>query len=576
MNFDKTSRTKCRIFGRGCGFLAWRKSLLGLAAAVLAAGAPARGDDLWTVYQIALTQDAVYRAASHTHEIARREVPRARAAVLPVLSLSASAARNRPPVATGAGQAQDDSERIDNYAAQASMKVFDVAALVGISQAKLRRSGARLRFAAAEEALILRVATAYFRLLAADDSLQVALRQHAAIKRQMDFAQQRLEVGLGTRTDLYDAEARLAQATADVLAVHNAIDNAAQALKQITGGRSAGGGMVDREIVHGQIIDDNIAIAQTADGEIGDGKEITAEQTADGQIIDREIAIAQVIDKKTATPQITDEQIDSHRQPTIEQTIAQLIAEQTTAGKITFGGQITVRQPPYPPALAGQRHVTARSLTPLGDDLPLQLPQPPQLEAWVAAALNNNLALAAARLEVRAAAKEITKQRAARLPSIEVQATRQRRDYAHTPTYHSSAAATLNWPLVRGGAIFQQSRQASARLRLAEQTTEALRRQVEADAVSAYLAIASGVSQVQALAHAVRAGENSLQAKQEGFRAGLTTNLDVLDAQRDLSRSRTDHLRARYDYILSTLRLQQAAGDLDADDVKRINAWLSH
>ena len=85
----------------------------------------------------------------------------------------------------------------------------------------------------------------------------------------------------------------------------------------------------------------------------------------------------------------------------------------------------------------------------------------------------------------------------------------------------------------------------------------------------------SGISQVLALEQAIRAGESALKAKEEGFSAGLTTNLDVLDAQRDLSRSRTDYLRARYTYIVSLLELEQAAGNLDEDDIRFINEWLS-
>ena len=59
-----------------------------------------------------------------------------------------------------------------------------------------------------------------------------------------------------------------------------------------------------------------------------------------------------------------------------------------------------------------------------------------------------------------------------------------------------------------------------------------------------------------------------------GFAAGLITNLDVLDAQRDLFQARRNYLRARYDYVLAVLNLEQAAGQLDEDDVARVNNWL--
>ena len=45
------------------------------------------------------------------------------------------------------------------------------------------------------------------------------------------------------------------------------------------------------------------------------------------------------------------------------------------------------------------------------------------------------------------------------------------------------------------------------------------------------------------------------------YRNGVLAYLDVLDAQRDLSRSRTDYLSARYNYILSVLQLEAAVGE---------------
>ena len=72
----------------------------------------------------------------------------------------------------------------------------------------------------------------------------------------------------------------------------------------------------------------------------------------------------------------------------------------------------------------------------------------------------------------------------------------------------------------------------------------------------------------------VRAGENALKAKEEGFAAGLTTNIDVLDAQRDVFAAKRNYLKARYDYILQVLALEQLAGRLDQADLDRFNQWL--
>ena len=79
---------------------------------------------------------------------------------------------------------------------------------------------------------------------------------------------------------------------------------------------------------------------------------------------------------------------------------------------------------------------------------------------------------------------------------------------------------------------------------------------------------------LDALAAAVRAGENALLAKEESLTAGLTTNIAVLDAQRDLFGAQRDYLKERYDYVLQMLELERLSGDLDEDDVRRVNALL--
>jgi outer membrane protein TolC len=132
----------------------------------------------------------------------------------------------------------------------------------------------------------------------------------------------------------------------------------------------------------------------------------------------------------------------------------------------------------------------------------------------------------------------------------------------------------VNIPFYLGGAINLRGKQAGLQYNRAEELLEETKRQASTDTTSAFLNVTSGVSQVEALFDAITAGESALEAKEEGFSAGLTTNLDVLDAQRDLSESRRDFLRALYNYILSVLDLERAAGQLDVEDIERVNSWL--
>ncbi|MGR3913455.1 MAG: TolC family outer membrane protein [Gammaproteobacteria bacterium] len=421
-----------------------------LPAALLLLAPGAGAADLWDIYQVALARDAAYHAARYQYESEQLNVPLARSALLPAVSASGSGGSVRDETNGVA-----DTMRDNQLTLSAAMPLFDRALSLEVNRARLQAANAKIRFDQAQDALIVRVSERYFEMLAARDAKAVARAAVLAIGRQRDLATQRLEVGLGTRTDLFDAEARYQQAVVDEIRADNAIHNAAHALKKIIG---------------------------------------------------------------------------------------------------------------YTPG----------SLTPLSEDAPLATPSPHSAEAWVKAALADNLALQAADFDVKIAVAEIKKVHAAAWPKITAEISAQQIDAVGEMGRDESSSfkATLNWPLFQSGALRSKTKQSALLHNAALQTREDTRRRVESDAASAYLTAASNLSQVKALSEAVRAGASALQAKEEGFRAGLTTNIDVLDAQRDQSGTRTEHLRARYDFILSLLRLEQAAGGLDEHDLQRINRWL--
>ncbi len=80
--------------------------------------------------------------------------------------------------------------------------------------------------------------------------------------------------------------------------------------------------------------------------------------------------------------------------------------------------------------------------------------------------------------------------------------------------------------------------------------------------------------QIQARREAVLAGRSALESKEEGFKAGVTTNIDVLNAQRDLFLAARDYLATSYDLVNAIVVLERSAGQLDEADVQQINSWL--
>ena len=88
---------------------------------------------------------------------------------------------------------------------------------------------------AAADQLMLRVAEAYFNVLTAIDALVFARAEERAVGRQLDQADQRFEVGLTAITDVHEARARYDQSRAGAITAENSLNDAREALAEITG-----------------------------------------------------------------------------------------------------------------------------------------------------------------------------------------------------------------------------------------------------------------------------------------------------------------------------------------------------
>lgn len=413
--------------------------------------------DLWDIYQLALTNDPQYQAAVLDHETRQINLPLAKSAFKPSLTAN-SQLGSQVSDSSGASKTSHDHSINLNL----NLPLYDKTKRVAITQSKHRVDISSLRLHDAKQRLMLRVANRYFNLLGAQDARQVAHLEKIAIRRQMDLANKRLQAGLGTRIDLYDASARFKLAEANQIQAQNQINNDIALLKQIIG-------------------------------------------------------------------------------------------------------------------------TTPEALSILNDSAPLILPDPNDVDVWINQSIEDNVALNIEILNLQIALQEIDKQRVSRSPTLSFDANHRFSDSGATSannpsrpeeTNTTSASLVMRFPFYLGGAISLSSQQARLEYNRTERLLEQARRLASVETTSAFLAVASGVSRIEALLDATTAGESALAAKEQGFSAGLTTNIDVLDAQRDLSRSKTDYLRARYNYIIAVLELERSAGQLDEQDIKRVNSWL--
>ncbi len=226
--------------------------------------------------------------------------------------------------------------------------------------------------------------------------------------------------------------------------------------------------------------------------------------------------------------------------------------------------------------VTGRYHKT---LSILSDETPLITPDPADISKWGDTALNQNFQLIAAEFVYNRALEEIKRQRAGHLPTFELNASRiysnsKGGNFGNNESENQAIELRLNMPLFQGGAISANVRQAR---HLAEQSRENFEQQRRAtlrQARDAYLSVLAEINRVKALGQAVVSAQSALDATEAGLEVGTRTTVDVLDARRDLYRAQRDHARSRYDYILHTLRLKQAAGILSSEDLKQVNSWL--
>jgi outer membrane protein len=422
----------------------------------------AQASGLLDVYRLAREHDPRWRAAGFEFQATSESEKQARAALLPTITLDFERVEteqkilssNNPIFGVGSSRFPTDSRVLT-----LTQPIFRASSWARLAQAKAVVKQAAAANAAAEQDLMLRVAAAYLGVLAARDGLALAAAEREAVGRHLELAQARLDRGLGTIANLHDARARYTVTQAREIEARNKLQDAGQALREIT--------------------------ARTIEG-----------------------------------------------------------------------------------------------LLPLRAEIPLVAPDPPSVEQWLSVAENQNLRLESRRQAVEVASEEVRRQRGGHAPSVTLVGTNTNRRAggtvfgggSHTDT--TDLALRLSIPIFEGGATSSLTREAAMRRSKALEELDFEWRQLERQARAAFQGVQSGISLVAALRNTVDAQEKAVETKEEGRRAGLTTLLPVLDAQRDLYFARRDYAQARYDYLMNRLRLKETAGTLSEQDLVAIDALL--
>ncbi len=257
---------------------------------------------------------------------------------------------------------------------------------------------------------------------------------------------------------------------------------------------------------------------------------------------------------------------------------AQARYDLVAAQQITAANDLEVRKE----ALRALIGTAPAALARLESRIELQPPDPADMEQWVQTAATQSPRIKAQQETLEIARQEVERNSGGHYPTLDLTASRAWSDAGGSVQGFAIESTTnqiglqFQVPLYQGGGIASRVREAAARLDETSQRLEQARRQVAQQTRETYLAVISGMARVQALEQARLSNERALESTVIGYERGLRTGVDVLNAQRELFRTRRDLSQARYDYLISRLRLKAAAGVLQEPDLEVINRLLAH
>jgi len=405
--------------------------------------------------------DAQYASAKSSLDAAKTLPGQALGQLLPQLSINASRIKNDTENTLTTTNAVRNYDFVaKNASLNLSMALLRPQLWMGYAQSRIQLRQAEALFEFAGHDLLIRVAQAYFDTLLAVDNLKFVGEQKSAITQQLTQSKRYFDAGVGTITDVNEAQARHDTVVAQEIAAENQLEIRIRALEQIVGG------------VH-------------------------------------------------------------------------------------------------------------RNLAGLGEKFALESPEPAEIERWIEVALESNPQVRAAQYSLEVAEKEVHRSFSAHLPSVDLVAARSlQRDPGYTTLDQRVASDTIgiqvSIPLFSGGTTQGRVNQNAALREKARNDHEETRRAITLQTRQHFLNVMSGIARVRALEQAVKSNELALYSARKGQEAGLRTSFDVLNAQQLVFSAKRDLAQARYDYVMSRLKLRGAAGLLNESDILLVQSWLEH
>ena len=189
--------------------------------------------DLLTLYREAATNDQVFNAAKYSFMAGKEKRWQGLSVLLPQVAGSGNETKTDIYNQTFGTTRNDLMSR--GWNVRLTQPLFNWDKFEQARQGDLNATIAEAQYAAAEQDLVIRVTEAYFNVLNAEDSLNLAKNKKALIGEQLEQAKRNFEVGTATITDTHEAQSRFDLVVAQELAAQADLVIKRGALEQVTG-----------------------------------------------------------------------------------------------------------------------------------------------------------------------------------------------------------------------------------------------------------------------------------------------------------------------------------------------------
>jgi outer membrane protein len=228
--------------------------------------------------------------------------------------------------------------------------------------------------------------------------------------------------------------------------------------------------------------------------------------------------------------------------------------------------------------ITGGNHFMLQTLS---ETFPVVSADPSSLDEWLARTRQDNLQIKSAEYTLASTEYQAKAAKSALLPTLTLNANfndSAERDnpfaFISQASNSTAVGVTLSMPMFRGGANRARLQRAYYSIDANKEVLSQVERENMALTRNSFNNIETALQTVAARLETIQFAERALEATEVGIEVGTRNVVDLVQAQRTLFKARRDYANSRYDYVINTLTLKQAAGTLNPQDVIDLNEWL--